>query len=480
MVNGKEGSCYPPSTIHHSLLPMYDILVIGSGPGGYVAAIRAAQLGFKVACVEKDKTLGGTCLNVGCIPSKALLESSELYHQTQHELEQHGIEVGKTSLNWDKMLERKSTIVKQLTGGIAMLFKKNKIDSFVGTATFNADKTVTVGSEKLSAKHIIIATGSVPSSIPGLEVNQETVLDSTGALALKKVPGKMIVIGAGAIGLEMGSVYARLGTEITVVEALDKIVPSMDGEVGKAFLRVLQKQNMKFMLSTKVGKATLGKKGVTLSITNDKNEASELTADCVLVAIGRKANTEGLGLDAVGIKKDERGRITVNKNFETNVPGIYAIGDVIAGPMLAHKASEEGVVCVEMIAGQKPHINYDVVPAIVYTHPEVASVGLTEEEAVAKGIEIKKAKFLFMANGRALALGTKEGFVKLIADKNTDRLLGAHIMGPRASDLIAELALAIEFKASAEDVARTIHAHPTLAEVTKEAALGLGSGAIHS
>ncbi|MDL1871938.1 dihydrolipoyl dehydrogenase [Deltaproteobacteria bacterium PRO3] len=463
----------------------YDLIVIGAGPGGYVAAIRAAQLGMKVACVEKDRTLGGTCLNVGCIPSKALLESSELYVQAKDKLKDHGVQLSGLSLDLKKCMERKDQVVAQLTGGVASLFKKNKIDHVLGQAQLNADRSVTVRQSKeettLRAKHVILATGSSPIEIPGVAVDGRSVVDSTGALALSQVPKKLIVIGGGYIGLELGSVYLRWGSQVTVLEALDRIVPAMDLEVGKAFQRILQKQGMQFQLSTKVKGATVKKDGtVDVTVEDASGKAATLNADVVLVAVGRKPNTEGLGLDKAGVKVDERGRIAVDGKFQTSLPGVYAIGDVIAGPMLAHKAMEEGVAVVENLAGQAGHVNYDAIPSVVYTWPEVASVGLTEEQLKEKGVEYKAFKFPLMAVGKAIAMGEKEGWVKLLADKKTDRLLGAHILGARASDLIAELVLAIEFKASAEDVARTCHAHPTLSEGVKEAALGLGSGTIHA
>ncbi|MCE9625701.1 MAG: dihydrolipoyl dehydrogenase [Deltaproteobacteria bacterium] len=462
----------------------YDLIVIGAGPGGYVAAIRAAQLGMKVACVEKDRTLGVTCLNVGCIPSKALLESSELYAQAKDKLKDHGVQVQGLALDLKKCMERKDQVVAQLTGGVASLFKKNKIDHILGSGQLNADHSVTVRQNKeetiLKAKHVLIATGSSPINIPDVTVDGKSIIDSTGALALSKVPQKMIVIGGGYIGLELGSVYQRWGSQVTVLEALDRIVPAMDLEVGKAFQRVLQKQGIEFQLSTKVKKATVKKDGtVEVAVEDASGKAATLSADVVLVAIGRKANTEGLGLDKAGVKTDERGRIQVNEKFETSLKGVYAIGDVIAGPMLAHKAMEEGVAIAENLAGQAGHVNYDAIPSVVYTWPEVASVGITEEQAKERKLEYKAFKFPFMAVGKAIAMGEKEGFVKLIADKKTDRLLGAHILGARASDMIAELVLALEFKASAEDIARTCHSHPTLSEGVKEAALGLGSGTIH-
>ncbi len=462
----------------------YDLIVIGAGPGGYVAAIRAAQLGMKVACVEKDKTLGGTCLNVGCIPSKALLESSELYAQAKHKLSEHGIGVEKVSLDLKKFMERKEKIVKQLTGGIALLFKKNKITPVTGTAQIQKDKQVVVtqsgGALTLTAPHILIATGSRPTTIPGVVVDQKNIFDSTGALSLDRIPKEMVVIGGGYIGLELGSVFLRLGSEVTILEALDQILPGMDRDLGKNLQRILEKQGMNFKLQVQVNKANV-KKDQDIEVDYDSVDvqSAKIKCDAVLVAVGRKPYTDGLGLSEAGIQTDEKGRIICNENFETTCAGVYAIGDVIAGPMLAHKASEEGVAVVEVMSGKGASVNYSAIPGVVYTWPEVASVGLTEEAVKQKGINPQIFKFPFLANGRALVLGEKEGFVKLIADKESDRLLGAHLLGPRASDLIAELTLAMEYQACAEDIARTIHAHPTLAEAVKEAALGLGSGAIH-
>ncbi len=462
----------------------FDLIVIGAGPGGYVASIRAAQLGMKVACVEKEKTLGGTCLNVGCIPSKALLESSELYLEAKEKFKDHGIEIGNLSFNLQQFLSRKDQVVGQLTKGVEGLFKKNKIARIFGTAQIRKDRTVVVqqaeGNSELRAKNIIIATGSIPIELPFLKINQKNMVDSTGALSLSFIPKKMIVIGGGYIGLELGSVYLRLGSEVTVVEAFDKIVPRMDEEIGRTFQRLLQRQGMKFQLSSKVKKVEEKNGTVQVTIEDPKKGETILEADCLLVAVGRKPMTEGLGLKEAEIKTDDKGRIKVNEKFETSTSGIYAIGDLIRGPMLAHKASEEGVAVAEILAGQAGHVNYNTIPSVIYTDPEVASVGITEEEAKQKNLDYKTAKFPFLANGRALALGKKEGFVKLIADKKTDRLLGAHILGPRASDLIHELVVAMEFSASAEDIARTIHAHPTLSEVVKETALALGDGAIHS
>ena len=456
----------------------FDLVVIGAGPGGYVAAIRAAQLGMKVACVEKEKTLGGTCLNIGCIPSKALLESSEKYAQTAKELTDHGIDVQGLSLDLKRFMDRKDQIVKRLTGGVALLFKKNKIETLSGTARIQKDRTVMVGNDKLSAPHIILATGSVPAALPGFPVDNESIVDSTGALSLQRIPKKMIVIGGGYIGLEMGSVYSRLGSEVVVLEALDRIVPTMDLELGQAFQKILEKQGIQFRLSAKVKKGEIRAPSVEVTFeTHGKEE--KIVGDVILVAVGRRPCTEGLGLKEAEIQMNPKGFIEVNEKLETTLPGVYAVGDCIRGPMLAHKASEEGIAVVERIAGQAGHVNYHAIPSVVYTWPEVASVGITEEEAKMQGIDYKAFKFPFFANGRALSMGFREGFVKLIADKQTDRLLGAHIIGPRASDMIAEMVLAIEFSASAEDIARTCHAHPTLAEAIKEAALGLGSGPIH-
>lgn len=461
----------------------FDVIIIGAGPGGYVAAIRAAQLGMKVACVEKEKTLGGTCLNVGCIPSKALLESSELYFDAKEKYKDHGINFEKISLDFQKFIERKNEIVKKLTMGVAGLFKKNKITRISGAATLTKEKTVEVsgadGDSVLSAKNIIIATGSAPISIPGISFDSKRVIDSTAALSLAEIPNEMIVIGGGYIGLEMGSVYRRLGTKVTVVEMLDRIVPGMDLETGQALQRSLKKQGFEFRLSTQVTKAIVSGDRVKVELKNTEGNESSLEADVLLVAVGRKPFTENLGLEEASVERDEKWRIKVDDKFQTTAPGIYAIGDVIAGPMLAHKAMEEGIACVENIAGKAGSVNYATIPGVVYTFPEVASVGLTEEQAREKGIDFKKAKYPFMANGRALSLGVRDGFVKLIADKKTDRLIGAHIIGPRASDMIAELVLGMEFSTTAQDIALAVHAHPTLSETVKEAALGLGSGFIH-
>lgn len=461
----------------------YDLVVIGAGPGGYVAAIRASQLGMKVACVDKRKALGGTCLNIGCIPSKALLTSSELYAKTQKDLRDHGIIVSGVSLDFGQFMERKEKVVKQLTSGIAHLFKKNKITSYSGSAKVNREKNVEVetkeGATRLQAKHILIATGSEPIPLSNIPFDGKTIIDSTSALSLPSIPKEMIVIGGGYIGLEMGSVYSRLGTKVTVVEAMERIIPAMDLELSQALEKALKKQGLNFYLQTTISQFVMSGERGEIVARNSGGKEETLSADVILVAVGRRANTTGLGLDEAGIEKDEKGRIVVGENFETSVSGIYAVGDVIAGPMLAHKASEEGVACVEGMMGQKSSVNYDVVPGVVYTQPEVASVGMTEEEARKKSVPIKTFKFPFIANGRAIASGEKEGFVKLIADAETNKLLGAHIIGPHASELIAEIVLAMEFGSPVDDIALTIHAHPTLSESVREASLGLSTGVIH-
>lgn len=458
----------------------FDVIVIGAGPGGYVCAIRAAQLGMKVACVEKRETLGGTCLNVGCIPSKALLQSSEHYEEAQHKLADHGVMVGSVTLDLARMQARKGEVVGANVKGVEFLFRKNKVTWLKGEGSITAPGTVSVAGKDYTAKHIVIASGSESIPLPGVEVDEKQIVTSTGGLELTSVPKHLVVIGGGYIGLELGSVWRRLGAEVTVVEFLDRLVPSMDLEVGKAFERILAKQGIKTKLKTKVMGAAKSKKGVTLKLEPAAGGAAEeLTADVVLVAIGRRPYVAGLGLDKAGVALDERGRINVDGHYATNVPGIYALGDVIAGPMLAHKAEEEGVALAEMLAGQKPHLNYGAIPGVVYTWPEVASVGETEEQLKARGIAYKVGKFPFTANGRARAMGDMDGFVKILADKATDKVLGAHIIGPDAGTLIAELALAMEFGASAEDVARTCHAHPSLNEAVKEAALAVDGRALH-
>ena len=462
----------------------YDLIVIGSGPGGYVAAIRAAQLGLKTACVESHATLGGTCLNVGCIPSKALLVSSEKYTEAQHGLAVHGVKIDKVGLDLGAMMGHKTKVVKDNTGGIEYLFKKNKIDWLKGRGRIAAPGQVTVdhadGPKTYSTKNILIATGSESTPLPGVDVDEKYIVTSTGALDFTNVPKSMVVIGGGVIGLELGSVWQRLGTKVTVVEFLDRILPGMDGEVSKTMQKILSKQGMEFKLSTKVTSAKNEGSSVKVALEAAAGgNAEKMDVDVVLLAIGRRPFTGGLGLEQVGVKLDERKRVVTDHRFETNVKGIFAIGDVIAGPMLAHKAEDEGVVCAEMMAGQSGHINYDAIPGVVYTWPEAASVGKTEEELKKAGIAYKTGKFPFSANGRARAMAETEGFVKILADSTTDRVLGAHIVGADAGTIIAELAMAIEFGASAEDVARTCHAHPTLNEAVKEAALAVDGRPIH-
>ena len=458
----------------------FDVIVIGAGPGGYVCAIRAAQLGMKVACVERRETLGGTCLNIGCIPSKALLHSSEAYHYAAHGLADHGVLVDGIKFDLARMQARKTEVVGANVKGVEFLFKKNKITWLKGTGRIIGAGQVDVGGTIHAAKHIVIATGSESMQLAGVEVDEQAIVTSTGALELGKVPGHLVVIGAGVIGLELGSVWRRLGAEVTVVEYLDRITPTLDGEVAKHFQRVLTKQGMKFRLGTKVTSARKHDDGVTLTMEPAKGGAgTEISADIVLVAIGRRALTAGLGLAEAGVALDERGRIRTDAHYATSIPGIYAIGDVIAGPMLAHKAEDEGVALAEMLAGQAGHVNYAVIPSVVYTDPEVAAIGQTEEELQAAGIAYNIGKFPFTANGRARAMGAMEGFVKILADQATDRLLGAHIIGKDAGTLIAEIAIAMEFGASAEDVARICHAHPSLNEAVKEAALAVAGRALH-
>ena len=459
----------------------FDVVVIGGGPGGYVAAIRAAQLGLKTACVEKRGALGGTCLNVGCIPSKVLLESSEKFADVNHEFAKHGIDVTGVKLNLKTMMARKTEVVTSFTKGVEGLFKKNKVTYLQGWGSISGKNEVTVDGKQYGAKNIIIATGSDVMNLPGIEIDEKQIVSSTGALELTAVPKKLVVIGAGVIGLELGSVWSRLGAEVTVVEYLDRITPGIDAEVAKQFQRSLEKQGFKFELGKKVTGAKAGKGGVDLTYEDAKGgNAQTIKADIVLVAVGRKAYTEKLGLEKVGVKTDSRGRVEVDAHLQTAVAGIYAIGDVIVGPMLAHKAEEEGLYVAESIAGQKPHVNYDAIPGVIYTWPEVATVGKTEEELKEKGTEYKVGKFPFMANSRARAAGMSEGFVKILADKKTDRVYGVHIVGPFAGTMIAEAVLAMEFGASSEDIARTCHAHPTHNEAVKEAALAVDGRAIHS
>jgi len=459
----------------------FDVVVIGGGPGGYVAAIRAAQLGLKTACVDKRGALGGTCLNIGCIPSKALLNSSAKFAETKNGLAKHGVKLDGVALDLNAMMATKDQVVTGLTRGVEQLFKKNKVEWVKGAGRIEKPGVVAIdGIRRLETRNIIIATGSDSVPLKGVDVDEERIVTSTGALSLKSVPERMVVVGAGYIGLEMGSVWSRLGSKVTVVEFLDRILPGMDGEVAKQFQRILQKQGFEFRLGAKVTGAKKTNKGVILTIEPTKGGPAEsIEADVVLVAIGRRPFSEGLGLDRAGVALDERGRVKTDAHFRTNVEGIYAIGDVIAGPMLAHKAEEEGVAVAEIIAGQAGHVNYETVPGVVYTHPEVASVGKTEEELKAAGIEYKVGKFPFLANSRARAVVDTDGFVKILADAKTDRVLGVHIIGPEAGTVIHECVMAMEFGASAEDIARAFHAHPTLNEAVKEAALGVAGRAIH-
>jgi len=464
----------------------FDLVVIGAGPGGYVAAIRAAQLGMKVAMVEKRTTFGGTCLNVGCIPSKALLQSSHLFEQAGHDLGVHGIVLGPPKLDFAQLMKRKGEVVDATTKGVAFLFRKNKVTAFQGTGRIEkAGEVVVLGEDgavkdTLSAKNILIASGSEVTPLPGVAVDEKKIVSSTGALELAEVPRHLVVVGAGIIGLELGSVWRRLGSEVTVVEFLDRITPGVDDEITKQLQRSLTKQGLKFKLSSKVTKAETTDSGVTLTVEPAKGGAAEtLQADIVLVAIGRRPLVEGLGLDKVGVKLTAHGRIAVDAHLQTSVPGIYAIGDVIDGPMLAHKASEDGIACVETIAGQKGHVDWDLVPSVIYTQPEVAWVGKTEEQLKAAGVAYKVGKYPFTADPRSRANAATEGFVKVLADKATDKVLGVHIIGAEAGTMIAEAGLAMEFSASAEDIGRVCHAHPTVNEATKEAALAAWDKPIH-
>ena len=463
----------------------FDLVVIGGGPGGYVCAIKAAQLGLKTACIEKRGTLGGVCLNVGCIPSKALLASSEKFEEAGHIFAAHGIKIGKPELDLKTMMARKDKVVSDLTKGIEFLFKKNKVTYLKGAGRFLDARRIEVtgadgAKQVVIAKNTVIATGSEVTPLPGVAIDEKQIVSSTGALALEKVPEHLVVIGGGVIGLEMGSVWRRLGAKITVVEFLDRIVPSIDGEIGQQFQKLLAKQGMAFKLGTKVTAAKQAKGQVTLTLEPAKGGAKEeLVADAVLVAIGRRPYVEGLGLEAAGVPLDEKGRVKTDGHFQTSVAGIYAIGDVVIGPMLAHKAEEDGVAIAETLAGQKGHVNYDTCPNIIYTTPELAAVGKTEEELKAAGIQYKVGKFPFTANSRARAAGDTDGMVKLLADAKSDRLLGAHILGPGAGTLIHECVMAMEFQGSAEDVARAFHGHPTHNEAIKEAALAISSKPIH-
>jgi len=462
----------------------FDVIIIGGGPGGYVCAIRAAQLGLKTACIESRGTLGGTCLNVGCIPSKSLLNLSESYHKAQKDFNNQGIEFSGLKLNLDKMMANKNKSVQVLTKGIEFLFKKNKVTYIKGKGVLFSKNDVVVynGEQKMTynSKNIIIATGSAPSSLAGVDIDEENIVSSTGALSLKKVPKNFIVIGGGYIGLEMGSVWSRLGADVTVLEYLDHITPGMDKEISSEFMKILMKQGINFKLNSKVTSVSNKDNQVEVLFTNNKTSKQEtILADKVLVAVGRKPYTEGLNLTKIGIKKDNQGMIEVNEKLQTSVSNIYAIGDVIKGPMLAHKAEEEGIAVAEIIAGQAGHVNYDIIPGVVYTSPEVAVVGKTEEQLKKENINYKVGKFPFLANSRAKVNNETDGFVKILADAKTDRVLGVHMIGPHTGDMIAEMALAMEFGASAEDIARTCHAHPTHTEAVKEAALAVDKRAIH-
>ncbi|HET7361728.1 MAG TPA: dihydrolipoyl dehydrogenase [Salinimicrobium sp.] len=455
----------------------YDVAVIGSGPGGYVAAIRCAQLGMKTAIIEKYPSLGGTCLNVGCIPSKALLDSSHHYYDAVHHFEEHGIEIpDDVKINLEKMIERKAGVVSQTVDGIKFLMKKNKINVLEGVGSFRDATHIDIEksegeSETIEAKNIIIATGSKPSNLPFIELDKERIITSTEALELKEIPKHLVIIGGGVIGLELGQVYRRLGAEVSVIEFLDRIIPTMDSALSKELTKVLKKQGVKFYVSHKVGAVKRKKDEVVVTAEDKKGKSVEFKGDYCLVSVGRKPYTEGLKADAAGVKIDEKGRVEVNEKLQTNIKNIYAIGDVVRGAMLAHKAEEEGTFVAESIAGQKPHINYNLIPGVVYTWPEVASVGKTEEELKEEGVEFKEGKFPMRALGRARASGDTDGFVKILADAKTDEVLGVHMIGARTADLIAEAVTAMEFRASAEDISRMSHAHPTYAEAVREAAL---------
>ncbi|WP_371156320.1 dihydrolipoyl dehydrogenase [Jannaschia sp. 2305UL9-9] len=464
-------------------MAQYDVIIIGSGPGGYVCAIRCAQLGLKTAVVEGRDTLGGTCLNVGCIPSKALLHATHMLHEAEHNFAAMGLKGKSPSVDWSQMLSYKSDTIATNTKGVEFLFKKNKIDWLKGWGSIPAKGQVKVGDEVHEAKHIIIASGSDSSAVPGADVtvDEKVVVTSTGALELASIPKTMVVVGGGVIGLELGSVYARLGTEVTVIEYLDAITPGQDAEVARTFQRILKKQGLNFVMGAAVSKVSVksGKAQIEYSLRKD-DSAHEMKADVVLVATGRKPHTEGLNLDGLGVSLTKRGQIAVDNHYRTDVEGIYAIGDVIEGPMLAHKAEDEGMALAEILAGQAGHVNYDVIPGVIYTHPEVGSVGKTEEQLKSEGRAYKVGKFSFMGNGRAKANFAADGFVKILADKETDRILGCHVIGPMAGDLIHEVCVAMEFGAAAEDLARTCHAHPTYSEAMREAALACGDGAIHA
>ena len=461
----------------------FDSVVIGGGPGGYVCAIRLAQLGFKTACIESRGSLGGTCLNIGCIPSKNLLNISENFHKAKN-FEKMGIEIGKLKLNLEQMMKNKDQAVSVLTKGVEFLLKKNKVTYLKGHGSFkSANEIIIKNKDKehiIQTEKIVISTGSEPMSLPGINFDEERILSSTGALSIKKLPKSMIVVGGGYIGLEMGSVWSRLGTEVTVIEFLDHITPGMDKEISNEFMKILKKQGISFNMNTKVEKIIKKNDGVIVETSDNNGNNNKHEVDVVLISVGRKPYTNNLNLKNVGIDLDQKGRIKVNKKFETNVKNIFAIGDVIDGPMLAHKAEEEGIAVAELISGQSVHVNYDIIPGVIYTSPEIAAVGKTEEQLKDMSIGYKVGKFPFMANSRAKAINEPEGFVKILADKSTDKVLGVHIIGPHAGEMIAEISVAMEFGASSEDIARTCHAHPTFSEAIKEAALAVDKRQIHS
>ncbi len=462
----------------------FQAVVIGGGPGGYVCAIRLAQLGLKTACIESRGSLGGTCLNIGCIPSKSLLNLSEEFHKVQH-LSNKGIEIGEVKLNLSKMMKSKDKAVTVLTKGVEFLLKKNKVTYLKGIGSFKSKNEISIKDDRnketlIQADKIVIATGSEPVSLPGIEFDEKVIVSSTGALKFEKVPKKMIVVGGGYIGLEMGSVWSRLGTEVHVVEFLDHITPGMDKEISNEFMKILKKQGIHFHMKHKVEEIIKNKSGAIVSTKDENSKKKDFECDVVLISVGRKPNTSGLNLEKIGVELDEKKRIKTNKSFQTNLDNIFAIGDVITGPMLAHKAEDEGMAVAENIVGQSGHVNYDTIPGVVYTTPEVASIGKTEEQLKEKNIKYKIGKFSFMANSRAKAIDDAEGFVKILADAKTDKVLGAHLIGPHAGELIAEIGVAMEFGASSEDIARTCHAHPTFSEAVKEAALSVDKRAIHS
>ena len=466
------------------MLDKFQAIVIGGGPGGYVCAIRLSQLGLKTACIESRGSLGGTCLNVGCIPSKSLLNLSDEFHKVQH-LSNKGIEIGEVKLNLAKMMQSKDKAVTVLTKGVEFLLKKNKVSYFKGIGSFKSKNEISIKDEKgnetlIFGDKIIIATGSVPVSLPGIEFDEKVIVSSTGALKLEKVPKKMVVVGGGYIGLEMGSVWSRLGTEVEVIEFLDHITPGMDKEISSEFMKVLKKQGIKFHMLHKVEGIKQDKSEAIVSTKDKSGNLKDFKTDVVLISVGRKPNTKGLNLEKVGVELDDKKRVKTNGSFQTNLDNVYAIGDVITGPMLAHKAEDEGIAVAEIIAGQSGHVNYDTIPGVIYTSPEVACIGKTEEQLKNQNIKYKVGKFSFMANSRAKAIDDAEGFVKILADKKTDKVLGAHLIGPHAGELIAEIGVAMEFGASSEDIARTCHAHPTFSEAVKEAALSVDKRAIHS